>query len=689
MITTLEIANIGFPTEPPDVCPLQAILYIPDPALWPGPYHCMVGTRAGHFEDGGIRQLDTPFGGKPGVIGLAERGFLCLAFQVRLLPGGQPPGPDGQVTSGLWPMQQRDMKIGIRYMRPGAEIESVHSFAVTGFVGTLGGSGSAHHAAWMAIEGTEGDDLADAAISMSGVSDYSDREMLPGGNGGGDSLPFQQKTAVYADEDINDLAALLAKSPIALPGLAAAKPMRWTNGTNENQPLSQLTRMRDKMAELGNTDFAYRILDGAGSTNHAFGEWPYIFEETIPWLEAVAADFGGGGGGGPPPPISGRERVTVAIGGLSPGVTYNFVGAAINTVSGLSGPPVPFEFISDRADTGGGLGKDGPVGVYALVDAVEGVIVGDIAARDWLGFSYVDGGILPTSWKAINGAGRTSFDWSQTDAFLAACLDNSKFGGLSINMGIKDPAWLYTGGHAVTSFFENGPNSGTIPLPWDPNYLPTVKKFIVELATRYDAHPELSYVIVGGMGQLLDTLLVQQPADYTALNALAVAAGYPDLITAWAETSTAILDTWSKGFRNTKVFLAINTPVPTANGGLTGIDEFVRAASSAYRSRIGFMTLLLDGSTAASGSLSLNSIIRDSQNPRAYRFLYPSSDPNCDPTQGGAYDAELGLTNAAEAGIALGVQMEEFYEEDILTVTDNYPTHFADFQTALTANLVA
>ena len=102
------------------------------------------------------------------------------------------------------------------------------------------------------------------------------------------------------------------------------------------------------------------------------------------------------------------------------------------------------------------------------------------------------------------------------------------------------------------------------------------------------------------------------------------------------------------------------------------------------------MTLRLDGSSQAGPDLSLNSIIRDATRiQRGFRFLYPSSDPNCDPTQvPSSYDPELGLENAAEAGITIGAQMEEFYEADILTLTDNYPTHFASFQSDLTANAV-
>ena len=102
------------------------------------------------------------------------------------------------------------------------------------------------------------------------------------------------------------------------------------------------------------------------------------------------------------------------------------------------------------------------------------------------------------------------------------------------------------------------------------------------------------------------------------------------------------------------------------------------------------MTLQLDGVTAADTNLSLNSIIRDAvTTPRAFRFLRPSSDPACDPSQDpDTYDAEDGLQSAATAGIALLAQMEEFYEADVLTLTDNYPTHLAAAQTSLINNAV-
>ncbi len=217
----------------------------------------------------------------------------------------------------------------------------------------------------------------------------------------------------------------------------------------------------------------------------------------------------------------------------------------------------------------------------------------------------------------------------------------------------------------------------------------TVKTFIRQFGAKYDGHSKLSYVTVGGMGQLLETLLVQA-GDYDALNASAVAEGYPDLITAWAQTSAGILDYWVKSMPRTCVYLALELPVPSTEGGLTGIDDFVTAAIATYGSRVGLMTLQLDGLTAADTNLSLNSIIRDSTTTsRAYRFLRPSRISACDPSQDPeTYDAEAGLQSAATAGIALLVQMEEFYEEDTLKTTDNYPTHLAAAQAALIANAI-
>jgi len=685
--TTVNIAQL---VDPGDGSILQAVLYKPDPVAFPGPRPVWCGTHSPGMKYSDLASLGRVFAGEPGSpeSGLVNNGIICVAFNVRgCLTLG--PGAPGQTSSGAWHDQTDDFHAAVAMFRQGGILETTYGLEVTGMVGGVGGSGSAHHAAYCCIDGTQGVDKLDCAISLSAPLDFGDRA--------GDSSEPHFIDVIEKYCESTDIVVQRQKGPTGL-NLALANNLHITNGDNENQPTHQAQNFNALMRALPGgppANYFFQILTdattGTGSGEaHAFAEWPFVFAFTIPYILARIAEFNGGSAP-PPPQPTGRERVTAAITGLPPGAPLTLNVQAIDRrIPDNPGPLVSFDFISDRADTGA-QGKDAPVGVYALVDATDGVINGgNIADRDWLGFAYVDGGILPTTWGALNPTSRSSFNWTAPDAFLAACAANSKFAGMAISMGIKDPPWIYGGSHAVSGFAVNGPNSGTIPIPWDANYLQVVKGFIKEFATRYDAHTSLSYVVVGGMGQLLDTLLVQAGADYTNMNNNAVIAGYPDLITAWTQTSVAILDVWAKAMRATTVILALELPVPSVNGGLTGIDEFTRNAITHYRSRFGPMTLELDGLTSAGPDLSLNSIIRDAtQNPKGFRFFRPSSDPACDPSQDpGSYVAELGLRNAANAGIALGAQFEEFYEADILTVSGSYPADFADFQTDLTANAV-
>jgi hypothetical protein len=669
--------------DPGDGSVLQAILFKPDPILFPGPRPCCVGTHSPGFQYDALASLTKVFAGLPGneASGLAGNGVICLAGNVRGCAANGTIAP-GQTTTGAWHQQTDDYKQLVRYMRQGAEVETVHGLSVTGFVGSTGGSGAAHHALYAALDGTAGDDKSDAAICMSTVTDMGDRDNVSAG--------FITLCTGYGNS--TDLAVLTSESPIAL-NLALAKAIFMANGDAENMPLSNLTRFRDAMLALGATEpqFINRILTGSAGHAHAFAEWQFIFAESIPWFLARAAEFDGNPPP-PPPPPTGRYLVTAAITGLSPGLTLDLNVSAIDDVTGLEGPSSAFEFISDRAGSGGGgggPGKDAPAGVYALVNAVDGVIVGDYTTRAWKSFAYVDGACFPSTWAALNPTSKTSFDWTAPDTFVQFCGDNGKQAAISVDCGIKSPPWIFVGAHPVEGFNEGGPHAGKIPVQWNPNYLPVLKGFIKAFAARFDANPALSYVVVAGMGQLLDTLLVQAGPDYTNLNNLAVAAGFTDLITAWNQTSAQILDFWAKAFVTTNVILPINLPVPSVNGGLDGINQFSLTSIQSYRSHFGLSSLELDGLTASGADLSINKIIHDAtQSQKGYRFRRPSSDPECDPSQSGIYDAELGLQNAAGAGITVGVQFEEFYEEDILKVTNNYPTHFASFQTSLKANAV-
>lgn len=679
MITSRNIANIGSPADDP-TCPIPAILWIPDLIQYPGPHPCVVLTEAPGFSDDVGLQLPSRTAQS-----FAGVGLLALAFQCRVDgPLQSPPraGIPGQTTDGGWHQQTDDCKIAIRYMRPLGGIETVQLFSVSGSVGAVGGSGSGHHALYCAVDGTALDDKADWAIGFSPPTDFGDRsaEVLA-------RPQFVDKVVRYGRS--SDTAILTSRSTIA-GNLANASAIRQYNGTGESMPITQLTGFRDAMVLAGNTKYVSIIIDDPQyASRHSWGIWsavPNVETDSNQWALEQVALFDGNPPPPPPPPPApdSQVKVTAAATGMLPGTPMVLTVIPTDIVTGLDGPPESYSFITDPAGIIGG-GGTAPAGNYALIDAVDGVPVGNLSTRAWWDFAYVDGGRLPTNWAALNPTG-TSYTWAQVDAFLALCGTKAKPGGISIDCGVKSPAWIYSGPQGAQGVQVSDPNVGKMPLVWDRTYQKIIKNFITQLGTHVDANANLSYIIVGGLGQLLDTLFVSA-TDYAAVNALAVTAGYADLLTAWTAGATAVADMWVKTMKTTTIVFALEFPVPGIVGGLAGLDEFVRARINRYHEQMGVATLKLDGLTAAGG---VNSIVRDAtRNPKGFQFRFPSSNPACDPSQEPAnYDPELGLRNAANAGIDLGAQYEEFYESDILNVTAPYPADFATFQTALKGQAV-
>jgi hypothetical protein len=237
-------------------------MYVPDPVVHPQPWHCFVGTVASGFKN---------FGPQEDVVMkfLAGAGYLCLFNRTRLISSLAP----GQTTDGKWHQQTDDMKIAVRYMRsnPGGL-----GYAVTGKVITIGGSGSAHHALYMALDGTLGDDKADAAICMSPPTDFSDRQSDVSSNVINDVTLYGRTT---------DLTTLRSESPIAL-NLADASPILHFNGDHENMALSMLTLFENAMATAGAVDYTAILNTGTVGTLHSFAMFPYVQDAILAWAQA-------------------------------------------------------------------------------------------------------------------------------------------------------------------------------------------------------------------------------------------------------------------------------------------------------------------------------------------------------------------------------------------------------------------
>ncbi len=285
-ISTHTIADIGHPTGSNNDpgCPRTATMYVPDPAVHPEPWHCIVATESAFFQNTGNGPI-TP------LTDFANAGFLGLFVHVRLIVDTLA----GQTTDGKYPQQTDDMKVAMRYMRtnPGG-----FGYTVTGKVASIGGSAGAYIALWMALDGTAALDKADAAICLSPVTDMSNRDTVSGLFKG----VCQQYGRTTAADTPSELATLLSESPIALT-LATANPILHFNGDNEQMPLTEFSRMVTAMATAGAAGYTPvlntgnplgRLHSWAYWTTGTHGGLPFtgVSDTAIAWLTSVFAGHG-------------------------------------------------------------------------------------------------------------------------------------------------------------------------------------------------------------------------------------------------------------------------------------------------------------------------------------------------------------------------------------------------------------
>ena len=650
----------GSPVDDPTL-QLRYWEFLPDPSVFgAGPYPAVGFLHAGGFVNGGPEQNLAQV---PDFLAI---GCYCLIYECRLAkgPGGGGPGLPGQTTDGKFAQQTDDVATFIRWAR-------AQSFCI-GFVGGVGGSGSGHHTAYKTLIGTVNDDLFDAGIALSPVMDMSDRATDTEGGGFVDLCTFYARTT--------DLTVLRAQSPIAAVH-NGQNPLYHSNGTMESMPFTQFTLFRDACAGAGVTNYLGRI--NTVPNRHSFATWSENSPIAVPWMTARINDWLANNGGGttPPPPIqNGREHVTVRITGMSASTPMNLFVQCKDKTTGLVGPVGQYPFISDRDSSQGGISA-APEGNYVLIPSPGG-LPDDITGKPWLAFDYVNGSRYPITWGQVNPAfGVYNFD--PIDAYLAVCSSSSKLAGISISAGLDTPAWVYT--RHVNAFPVTSPVVGTIPLPWDVDYLKLWKAFILAFANKYRGNTTISYVLLSGFGQGATSFLCSD-ADFNAMTMRAQQAGYADLASGWTDAAQQITSYWFKAMKGTRAFLALDYPVPADQGGLNVLSTFVQFAQAGYKTQFGVMSNQLLGSTDDSGDLDAIIVGAHGTSPTGYEFEFPASDSHCDPTQTMGYDAELGLRNTANAGIGNGAFFLEYFESDILITTAPYPADFATFQTALHTN---
>ncbi len=114
--------------------------------------------------------------------------------------------------------------------------------------------------------------------------------------------------------------------------------------------------------------------------------------------------------------------------------------------------------------------------------------------------------------------GTTIISRTRTVATLSAPATATKSGNLTFSILARHPGVPF---HVLTA-----PDSGVMPVPWDPVVLTQWTAFVAALGARYDGNANLRYVPMGGFSQTGESYLATQQADVDYFNASAVAAGY-------------------------------------------------------------------------------------------------------------------------------------------------------------------
>lgn len=685
--------------HPPDDpgCDLVATVYLPDPGslnyrsdgVYPG---CLV-VHGGGFEGNPNSPQTTQCH-----LDMADAGFMSVRVTYRLTlksPGQpNPERPPGQTTDGTYPQQINDVVQWVGVVRNDSRCNG-------NFVCGVGGSAGGNLVTQAVGTGVQGDTRLDAAVSISGAYDFSDRTAGSHWNYG----PFTALVEKYGAS--TDLTVLRSKSPVGVVD-SGSNPQWFFHTWQDPMPFPQQELMTGQLDTLGVTNYQATTFGSVSDprAQHSFANWPVTSNNVrsfaIPYLQDLAglADDGGGGGDpGPggggggellpytavltggnhdPLPVIPGDALTFDMTGLDPGVTYTLSLVANNSMG--SSPPAVVTFLSDRGSAGGGGGqrKFAPKGVYELlVDPVE------VQTQGVWDATFMDGVRLQIGWDTVQPTSKTGFDFTLIDAFADHCRRTRKKGGLTVYPGIRTPTWVLALGVKLFT----GIDAVTYPLPWDAILLDEWEQFVTALGARYDANSGIAYVTVAGMGRGATGLLNNSTADSTELNAMAITDGFPSLSNAYTGTTIMLGAAYNSAFPSTPLLFPLATPFADPSAGQTITDVVNGVYTDRTQKLYGLMVTDLTATSFLSPSLTDAALIaRSSRDTKPYGglMLYDSTNPLEDTTQVGTYDPELAIPNVGTAAVSMKLNFIELYPSDVDSA-DPYPTDIAAVGAALKA----
>lgn len=277
----------------------------------------------------------------------------------------------------------------------------------------------------------------------------------------------------------------------------------------------------------------------------------------------------------------------------------------------------------------------------------------------------VDGVIFRAAWM-ITEPQNNVYDWRQIDNLVAAAKRSGKTFGLGMVAGFRSPEWfLNSGAITLTTTFD--PNYAqqrriTQPVPWDPAFQKHWGQFLKVMAERYDAEPNVSYVLIAGLGRAFEPFMARSPEDVLAFEALG---GLPK----WTEGAKAVIDLYARHFRKTPFIMTMHYPVPSPEGR-RALENVVNYGLRTYPGRFGVKYDALDA--VASTKEYFNSTILEwsGRTPVGYQMVWSSTGINAGWLRGTlAESLQRGVANKAHFVEVYAVDCDDPKYADLLKST--------------------
>lgn len=262
-----------------------------------------------------------------------------------------------------------------------------------------------------------------------------------------------------------------------------------------------------------------------------------------------------------------------------------------------------------------------------------------------LAHANCDGMRVKTQWSILQPTSDiASIDFSQIDLAVSIAHNRGKKVGISINAGGFCPDWLWAAGAQSYTLTEGRVAGEKVPVPNDPVFLNKWKKVIAAFGARYDANPDVAYVVICGLGNHDEWNLAQGPNDSAAL----AANGGVDRWIAQAET---IITSYANKFPTTPFMSALQFPFY----GQDGADAIIVVSSWAvirYTGRFGVGNNGLNPNSQI--DYPPNQIIHNNYSTQPSGFQEATSLP-----------ANHDLLNSMQAAANLGGRYVEIYQVDM------------------------